>query len=310
MLRLVVTHGREEQVFAIPEGEAGLGSAPENALVVRAPGVSRRHAMVRRIQGGVEVLDLGSKNGLFVEGRLVQRAVLTPGLRIQVGATWLSLQETSSSATGNVLWGLCAISYEASSAHTEDEPVASSNPASMADGLRIAYYLDRIGVGIPGERGDLLARIRAVIGADALFILGKRRKGFEVIESDGAYLSDEEGKTVAMLASDLQAMSYDEVRVKRRGTILLSGRMDSFIGVRFMDESCVREVWRKDFLRFIAERLLVDPSSLAGAHSLSGLKITAVRRALAVNGGNKSATARALGITRQTLYTLLKRSGK
>jgi hypothetical protein len=54
-----------ERVFAIPEGEARLGSTPENDMALCAPGVSRHHALVRPVPGGVEIMDLGSKNGLL-----------------------------------------------------------------------------------------------------------------------------------------------------------------------------------------------------------------------------------------------------
>src|SRR6185312_2088661 len=97
MLRLVITHGNEERVFAVPEGEAKLGSAQEMDLVVRASGVSRRHALVRQVPGGIEVVDLGSKNGLVVEGQRVLSVVLAPGQWLQIGTAWLGIEEISSS---------------------------------------------------------------------------------------------------------------------------------------------------------------------------------------------------------------------
>jgi hypothetical protein len=97
MFRLLVLHGHEEKVFAVPGGEAKLGSSPENDFMVCVPGISRRHAIVRRVPGGVEVVDLGSKNGLYVEGRRVEQAILTPGIRIQIGAAWMEIEELSSS---------------------------------------------------------------------------------------------------------------------------------------------------------------------------------------------------------------------
>src|SRR5579864_5031449 len=97
MLRLLAVHGQEELVFEIPENEGRLGSAPDNELVLHVRGISRRHALVRRCPGGVELVDLGSKNGFFVEGLRVRHAFLTPGLRIQIGAAWLEVEEVSSS---------------------------------------------------------------------------------------------------------------------------------------------------------------------------------------------------------------------
>ena len=96
MLRLLVTYGREEQGFALPEGEAKLGSASENDIVLHVPGVSRRHALIQRCPGGVELIDQGSKNGIFVEGTRVTRAILTPGLRAQIGTAWIEVEELSS----------------------------------------------------------------------------------------------------------------------------------------------------------------------------------------------------------------------
>lgn len=52
-------------------------------------GVSRRHAEVRLEGDDVVVVDIGSTNGTSVNGRLVERARLTPGDRIELGRTVL-----------------------------------------------------------------------------------------------------------------------------------------------------------------------------------------------------------------------------
>ena len=72
MLRLVVSHGEEEYVFAVPHEETSLGSSKKNGIVLRIPGVSRTHALLRRQSGGVEIRDRGSKNGILVGGMPVQ----------------------------------------------------------------------------------------------------------------------------------------------------------------------------------------------------------------------------------------------
>src|SRR5262249_17994138 len=83
MYRLVATYAEQSPASEVPAEEACLGSAGDNDLVLRVRGVSRRHALIRRYPGGVEVIDLDSKNGLLVEGRRVERTILTPGLRVQ-----------------------------------------------------------------------------------------------------------------------------------------------------------------------------------------------------------------------------------
>jgi two-component system cell cycle response regulator len=50
-----------------------------------APDVSRRHARVVPDAGGHLLVDLGSTNGTFVNGRAVARHRLAPGERVQVG---------------------------------------------------------------------------------------------------------------------------------------------------------------------------------------------------------------------------------
>lgn len=52
-------------------------------------GVSRQHAEVRREGDDVVIVDLGSTNGTSVNGRVVERARLTPGDRIELGRTTL-----------------------------------------------------------------------------------------------------------------------------------------------------------------------------------------------------------------------------
>lgn len=57
----------------IRHNRAILGRAPESDLVVNAPEVSRRHALVYRHDGEVYVRDLESANGTMVDGRAVRR---------------------------------------------------------------------------------------------------------------------------------------------------------------------------------------------------------------------------------------------
>jgi hypothetical protein len=52
------------------------------------PEVSRRHAILRPVAGGVEVEDLGSTNGTFVDGkRIAHRTLLANGSSIRLGTT-------------------------------------------------------------------------------------------------------------------------------------------------------------------------------------------------------------------------------
>jgi predicted component of type VI protein secretion system len=63
-----------------------LGRAGDADLVVDRPLVSRRHCrLIAHADGALEVEDLESTNGTFVNGRRVKRARLEAGDRLTVG---------------------------------------------------------------------------------------------------------------------------------------------------------------------------------------------------------------------------------
>jgi ABC transport system ATP-binding/permease protein len=63
-----------------------MGRDPANDLVLSDPNVSRFHAELVRRAEHVEVVDLGSRNGTRVDGRLTERAVLEDGAVLGIGA--------------------------------------------------------------------------------------------------------------------------------------------------------------------------------------------------------------------------------
>ncbi|MFC7619942.1 FhaA domain-containing protein [Microlunatus sp. GCM10028923] len=68
-----------------------IGRGSEADLRVNDPGISRRHAEIRVVHHGatirVEIVDLGSTNGIVVDGRRVRQAQLADGSRIEIGQT-------------------------------------------------------------------------------------------------------------------------------------------------------------------------------------------------------------------------------
>jgi FHA domain-containing protein/regulatory Fis family protein len=303
MYRLLATHGYEEQVFPVPEDEARLGSDSENDIVLRVTGISRRHALVRRRPEGVEVSDLGSKNGLFVEGLRVKRAVLTPGLRIQIGAAWLEVEEVSSSEAA------LACMFRGSSEPPCPPAVtpvvrAAANPRNLSKAdaaLALAYHVAEAGVGLPGRRTDLLARIKATLGAEAFASFERTRRGrLRILESEGGF-SPEDTKLLGSLAEGARPAMPEQVMLKRAGRLLLAGRGPWFLGARFAGESLAREGWRKDLLRFLAHEFF------SSVRNLDDLNASETCRVLALARGNKRRAAALLGISPGTLYKLLGR---
>ncbi len=64
-----------------------LGRSGECDIRVDDPNVSRRHAEIRREDGGYWIVDLGSTNGVTVNGKRVDRAPLTPEDEVLIGTT-------------------------------------------------------------------------------------------------------------------------------------------------------------------------------------------------------------------------------
>lgn len=62
--------------------KTAIGRAHEGELVVLSASVSREHAELKRIDGGWQVRDLGSRNGTFVDGVRAQGRVVLPARAI------------------------------------------------------------------------------------------------------------------------------------------------------------------------------------------------------------------------------------
>jgi hypothetical protein len=69
-----------------------VGRSREADIVISDPNISRRHAELRRGDEGWQIVDLGSTNGIKVNGRRVDQQALRPGDQITVGVTDLTFE--------------------------------------------------------------------------------------------------------------------------------------------------------------------------------------------------------------------------
>ena len=77
----------EGQIFALDRAETSIGRGRDAYVDIDDAGISRRHARIVRLAGPRYILeDLGSANGVFVNGRKVEHVELVDGDRVQVGA--------------------------------------------------------------------------------------------------------------------------------------------------------------------------------------------------------------------------------
>lgn len=88
--KLVLEIGGLRHPVSPPGITIGRGSAVD--LKIDDPGISRNHAEINYLGNGVEVRDLGSTNGVIVDGRRVDAAFLRNGSTIRLGNTTITVQ--------------------------------------------------------------------------------------------------------------------------------------------------------------------------------------------------------------------------
>ena len=64
-----------------------MGSVAGNSIVLADPAVSRKHAAIRRADGQYELADLGSTNGVYVNGHKMPKKTLQAGDILRIGNT-------------------------------------------------------------------------------------------------------------------------------------------------------------------------------------------------------------------------------
>jgi len=85
-----VTESEQRMIFKLDQPTLTIGRASDNDIVITAPilnadTISQHHARLRRDPDGFVVRDLGSKNGVAVNGRWTIENLLQDGDRLQLG---------------------------------------------------------------------------------------------------------------------------------------------------------------------------------------------------------------------------------
>jgi tetratricopeptide (TPR) repeat protein len=88
---LTIVNGSEAGVAYKLMGQSiSLGRAPENDVVLQDTKASRNHAVIEQRNGQYWIRDLGSQNGISINGATVKESPLKAGDQIIVGATQLA----------------------------------------------------------------------------------------------------------------------------------------------------------------------------------------------------------------------------
>lgn len=95
MLRLRIALRNQVRMVHFERRELSIGSDPDNDIVLDDAAVSRRHAVVRLddVSGEVWINDLGSRNGLLLDGGRIERHCLRVGEALQLGHAFLQVED-------------------------------------------------------------------------------------------------------------------------------------------------------------------------------------------------------------------------
>lgn len=90
MPRLIVIKGADEgKQFDLVEGVLGVGRDAGNKIRLHDTEASRRHAEFRHKGGDVQLVDIGSANGTFINNQQIKEALLHTGDQIRIGQSVL-----------------------------------------------------------------------------------------------------------------------------------------------------------------------------------------------------------------------------
>src|SRR2546421_5791258 len=91
--------GKRVETFKLAEGTTTIGRDPTNQIPLPNSSVSREHAEIVSHPDGLTVRDLGSRNGILVNGVPRKKAVLQPGDKVTICEFLIELTTASPAET-------------------------------------------------------------------------------------------------------------------------------------------------------------------------------------------------------------------
>jgi DNA-binding NtrC family response regulator len=302
VLRLVITH--DDRVRRVPVTSAinTIGAAADNDVVITCTGVSRHHATLKQKGETLIVNDAGSKNGLLVGGRRLDRVELSPGDSVQLGRASMKLERISTSDAELSLRIHTESSSHVSPRRNTDSMEAGNNETARAlQWLRDAETFDGSISG--AKRRELLARAREVMSAGVIVLCSVATSGslaFEEISGD---------LPADAAASELAGI----VRKLRDAPTLHAITAGAWIVVPIDDRRVVaaesaagsRGDWRA-FLEFVAVRLFADRTERRKTGSVTGDLVFPNRYIAGTSSAMRRLHEQLLGAARTRAHVLLR----
>ncbi len=161
----------------LDQGRAVLGSGMECELRIDHPTVSRRHAELCVAPGGLEVLDLGSRNGTYIDTVRIHCRVAADGAMVRFGQVELRVEEVADSDRETAIALDLPVDHVPEAAPSAELSTAGLNPF----GKFVDETLGRALLIV--SRGAHLTRIAQVVGGGLLDALPVAR--VEVASGNG-----------------------------------------------------------------------------------------------------------------------------
>jgi ABC-type multidrug transport system ATPase subunit/pSer/pThr/pTyr-binding forkhead associated (FHA) protein len=155
--RLIVTTPQWTKEFPLEAPILNLGRDPANDIVVDDLVVSRHHAQLQPVDGGHEIVDVGSANGLTFQGERVPKKLLADGdvlwIAQTVSLTYRTAAEAAETPTASQTLDLrqpatLTIGRHPQNSVTLDHPAVSRNHARIVPhGTQGGYVIEDAGSG-------------------------------------------------------------------------------------------------------------------------------------------------------------------
>ena len=168
-----------------------IGRNPRSQVVIDSERVSRRHAVIRRAKDGTyELLDMGSSNGTYLNGRKIERpAALSDGQIIEIGLVKMTFRATSSAGGADQVtmttaecWVL-VIEAALRGARTPNEHFSDKTVESWNERCH-RVIVKRLGTPVRALREGLLAYWRNLPGENSAANLAAALRSLRLVQKE------------------------------------------------------------------------------------------------------------------------------
>ncbi len=224
MLYLEGRLARGVRHWPLPSSEAVLGRSQDCDIVVNDPSISRRHLRIRVEGAAVEMEDLDSANGLWVDGERVPSARIEPGQWFSTGTILFTVRRSVTLGSGDA--DAASIDARPSGATRPTSPPPSEEAIKDGPGSIEGRLLRRMileGPWTTATLDGLLAAVAMEGGIVGAVVLRRSALGWSILSSWGTPPDPGEVERIARAdpateAPEGSVEGWSAVRLERGGT--------------------------------------------------------------------------------------------